>query len=117
MATQSSLRGSTGMSAPFPNAHSTRSFPTKAPFSDRSNLALIPLHLSGSKWCITPDRAVQLDGAHGSEIVRSICFPNQVSFFLTEMLSPSSIITNLKPAKDLFDPPFPSLDIYPREGN
>ncbi|MCJ1347890.1 hypothetical protein MMC31_006120, partial [Peltigera leucophlebia] len=44
--------------------------------SDRSSLALIPLHQSGSKWCINPDRAIQLDGAHGSEIVRSICFPN-----------------------------------------
>ena len=87
MATQLSVRGSKGMSASFSMPSLPNFFPTKAPFSDRSSLALIPLHQSGSKWCITPDRAVQLDGAHGSEIVRSICFPNYVSFCSYYLLS------------------------------
>lgn len=89
------------------------SFLTKAPFSDRSSLALIPLHQSGSKWCINPDRAIQLDGAHGPKIVRSICFPNSVSFcsyihaFLVQLCS------NCETCRGHFWSPFPPLTYIP----
>lgn len=115
MVKQSSLRGSTGMSAPFLYTSLPDFFPTKAPLSDRSSLALVPLHLSGSNWCITPDRAVQLDGAHGSEIVRSICFPNHVSIFshIIHALPFQPYYRSETPQKRLFDPPFLPLTSIP----
>ena len=42
-------------------------------------LDLVPLGLNDDEWSFEPRQAIRLSGAHGEEIVRSICVSNEVN--------------------------------------
>lgn len=48
--------------------------------SRRESFELVQLTKNGSSWVFSPETKVTLPTAHGSEIVRSFCFVDQVSF-------------------------------------
>ena len=49
-------------------------------FTSKKNLDLIPLRLM-DRWSLDPSQAIRLPGAHGDEVVRSMCFNHEVCCF------------------------------------